>query len=410
MSSNFNVKSQAPVYHPAINSDQKNSPINSSESAEGTINSLNLNSLSGLQDGSLKLPNSGVTLVSPQKEIDESVLAGLSKNLNEFMQLYSKNAPHKRYSPNSELQQTQSDYFTNVLAPEFLHKISGALIAREIGVDRVSHFDGFTSDNLMIFIRSMIQRQRMTADESNAKINIFLASLSATMAENAADSTIKEGKQQLIGAIFSFVIGSVMVGAGSGIQLRGLNKQNRMLNAEVEQQQPNIATNKVGDVRQSLNVMDSRGASMNAVGTMKNNKIGTLNEPRERMSSKEIHNHPKDKIQIKAERERPQDLNSSLSTAKPNRHTGRKLEIVGMAISNMATTGGQMVSGINMAEVKTIEANKMIQNTAADITQTILREKERAASSLNDMFKSMQDTINGIIAGQNMTSAKIIRG
>lgn len=410
MSSNFNVKSQTHLYHLAINSNQKNIPISSSVSDEGTINSLNLNALSGLQEGSLKFPYSGVTLASPQREIDESVLFGLSKNLNEFMELYSQDTPNKRPFPHSALQQTQLDYFTNVPAPEFLHEISGALIAREVGVDNVSYFDGFTSDNLMIFIRAMIQRQRMTADESNAKINIFLASLSATMAENAAESTVKEGKQQLLGAIFSFVIGSVMVGAGSGIQLGGLNKQNKMLNAEIKPQQPNIATNKVSDVRQNVNITDSGGASMNAVGSMKNNKIRTLNEPRDMMSSKEIHNHPKDKIQIKPARELPQDLNSSLSTVKPNSNTGRKLEIVGGAISNMATNGGQMVSGINMAEVKTIEANKMMQNTASDITQTILREKERAASDINAMFKSMQDTINGIISGQNMTSAKIIRG
>lgn len=325
---------------------------------------------------------------------------------------------------------TDIEQFSTLLAdPDFSRKVAGALAAmgmtpqalkaesltvqnapdniekkgQSIDTVKANNLVGFQTEDLILVLMSLLSKIRESVDKGDRQLHSRFAELSANMSEKAAQSTINEGKQQMIGAVIGFAIGGLIASAGTMTQLKGLSKQNKAINSDLKQ--VHTSNNKASELKQNMNMgaRDVSGSKTTIQG--KDNKALKVSEEIN-PAQKEFRTQEHQAAELKLQ----QQANAHQMSFDIKTHKAQKIEAAGQAVSRMSDNSNQMVTGVNGMAVKNIEAQKMTEDTAAGTLKNVAQDKEKQIDKTSDLLKTIRETLNGMQNDRNATIRAMIRG
>ncbi|EKN4199673.1 hypothetical protein NTJ19_003166 [Yersinia ruckeri] len=325
---------------------------------------------------------------------------------------------------------TDIEQFSTLLAdPDFSRKVAGALATmgmtpqalkaesltvqnapdniekkgQSIDTVKANNLVGFQTEDLILVLMSLLSKIRESVDKGDRQLHSRFAELSANMSEKAAQSTINEGKQQMIGAVIGFAIGGLIASAGTMTQLKGLSKQNKAINSDLKQ--VHTSNNKASELKQNMNMgaRDVSGSKTTIQG--KDNKALKVSEEIN-PAQKEFRTQEHQAAELKLQ----QQANAHQMSFDIKTHKAQKIEAAGQAVSRMSDNSNQMVTGVNGMAVKNIEAQKMTEDTAAGTLKNVAQDKEKQIDKTSDLLKTIRETLNGMQNDRNATIRAMIRG
>ncbi|EKN3347781.1 hypothetical protein NFB56_15290 [Yersinia ruckeri] len=325
---------------------------------------------------------------------------------------------------------TDIEQFSTLLAdPDFSRKVAGALAAmgmtpqalkaesltvqnapdniekkgQSIDTVKANNLVGFQTEDLILVLMSLLSKIRESVDKGDRQLHSRFAELSANMSEKAAQSTINEGKQQMIGAVIGFTIGGLIAGAGTMTQLKGLSKQNKAINSDLKQ--VHTSNNKASELKQNMNMGAREVSGSKTTIQGKDNKALKVSEEIN-PAQKEFRTQEHQAAELKLQ----QQANAHQMSFDIKTHKAQKIEAAGQAVSRMSDNSNQMVTGVNGMAVKNIEAQKMTEDTAAGTLKNVAQDKEKQIDKTSDLLKTIRETLNGMQNDRNATIRAMIRG
>jgi invasin C len=223
-------------------------------------------------------------------------------------------------------------------------------------VTEQSRFVGIQTTDMMRFLLSVLRQVMAELNISERRINTLFSELSAAMTYQAADSTIKEGKDIFKGALMGFCAAVMITAAGSGLQVRSLHKQNQMLKPPL---------------------------------------------PRGKSNAKQSQKSIKDA-------EKKSVLSAQRHDEKINKY--RIQNSIAEQVVRSSDTTAQLVNASNMIAVKGDEAAKMVESNIAETAHSIAVDITKQGDKTEEEIKTMRNFVNGIHKDTTHTNQALIRG
>lgn len=320
---------------------------------------------------------------------------------------------------------------------------------------RESRFIGIQTNDMMRFMLSMLRQVMAEIDISERRINSMFTMLSADMTEKAAESTIREGKEIFKGAVMGFTTSMAIVGAGAAFQGRGLSKQNQVVNKHLKP--ANIDRAQVQTMTRNLNKLDAPApAKINTgmksapapapapapakandatnvvmiggqrinIGAKPTPIVATTSAPAakatsapdmetklsqaatptsaEQAASKQADLKIIQDVNTRAE------LNGQAYDQKTNKY--RTQSSIAEQMSRMSDNAGQLANNSNLSAVKETEADKMIQNSTAEVARSIASDKEKQIERSQEAVKEMRQHISAMRDATVRTNQTLVKG
>ncbi|EMJ7521759.1 type III secretion target, IpaC/SipC family protein [Providencia rettgeri] len=266
-----------------------------------------------------------------------------------------------------------------------------------------SQFVGIISSDILIELSRIIRKVLSEINISDRRISADFLMLNAKMVEAAAESTINEGKQMMIGAIAGFCTSMAISAAGAGFQLKSLRTQNQSIKNNLTKANQNAGiTDKLTELNKTSNAL-AKTSSLSVKGkdgrtfelvdtpsasqkTIASQRVAESAQRTNRLSQSEYQKHD-------------QIMN--------NERTKSSIAEQGARLSDNA---GQMATSANQINVKEEEANKMQQQSVADIARSISADKDKQIDKDKDLVKQMHEHLREIHEGQLRTFQCVVRG
>ncbi|MGG4609577.1 type III secretion target, IpaC/SipC family protein [Providencia sp. Me31A] len=279
----------------------------------------------------------------------------------------------------------------------------GANEVKSVNEVKSSQFVGIVSSDILLELAKIIRKVLSEVNISDRKISADFLMLNAKMVEAAAESTIKEGKEMMIGALAGFCTSMAISMAGAGFQLKSLRTQNQSIkNNLVKANQNSAIADRLNELNKSSNplaksnslvlkgkdgqaieMIDSPSASQQATASQRTAEAAQRTN---KLSQVEYQKHD-------------QIMN--------NERTKSSIAEQG---ARLADNAGQMATSANQINVKEEEANKMQQQSAADIARTVSGDKDKQIDKDKDLVKQMHEHLREIREGQLRTFQSVVRG
>ncbi|AVX39871.1 MULTISPECIES: IpaC/SipC family type III secretion system effector [Yersinia] len=299
-----------------------------------------------------------------------------------------------------------------------------------------SRFIGIQTNDMMRFMLSMLRQVMAEINISERRINSMFTTLSADMTEKAAESTIREGKEIFNGAIAGFATSLGIAGAGAAFQGRGLSKQNQVVNKHLKP--ANIDRAQAQSMARNLHKMDAptlakandannfmeigghridigakqtpavKGNSSSDV-TAKPSQVETTKPSQvetatlaEQTNAKQANIKSINDVQNRAE------LHGQEYDRKTNKY--RTQGSIAEQMSRMSDNAGQLANNSNLSAVKESEADKMIQNSTAEVARSIASDKEKQIDRSQEAIKEMRQHMSNMRDSTIRTNQSLIKG
>lgn len=265
-----------------------------------------------------------------------------------------------------------------------------------------SQFVGIVSSDILLELAKIIRKVLSEVAISDRKISADFLMLNAKMVEAAAESTIKEGKEMMIGALAGFCTSMAISMAGAGFQLKSLRTQNQSIkNNLVKANQNNAVADRLSELNKSsslaksssLNLKGKDGQGIDMVDSPSASQQATASQ-----RTTEAAQRTKKLSQVEYQKH-DQVMNSERTKSSIAEQGAR-----------LADNAGQMATSANQINVKEEEANKMQQQSTADIARTISGEKDKQIDKDKDLVKQMNEHLREIREGQLRTFQSVVRG
>ncbi|MGE4802462.1 IpaC/SipC family type III secretion system effector [Yersinia hibernica] len=263
-------------------------------------------------------------------------------------------------------------------------------------------FVGIQTSDMMRFLLSMLRQVMADLNISERRINNMFSALSAEMTQKAAESTIREGQQIYHSAVIGFATSMAITGVGTGLQAGGLFKQNQAVKHHLKPaNQHGIDAKKL-----SLNMHQTEATGKSTI-----TRIGADGKPMQQATTPS----PAQAAQFKQQQQ--QRVNEAqnqadLHTQKYEQQTNkyRTFGSVTDQMTRMSDNAGQLVSASNTSTVKEAEADKMIQNTAADVARGIASDKEKQIEKSIEAMKDIRGHISAMRDSTVRTNQSLVKG
>lgn len=411
--------------------------ITNAKSPVSIINSLGLTALAATQDGKVSSTTEGCKEISLQsvppvdvefstekpalklatKEIDDEQLSNV---LGQFalsnqplpVQIFDENKAvfekvFQHVTPADIAEIKQLPQIVSAIYKEVLNNqvmvAEGTNEVKSVNEVKSSQFVGIVSSDILLELAKIIRKVLSDVNISDRKISADFLMLNAKMVEAAADSTIKEGKEMMIGALAGFVTSMAISMAGAGFQLKSLRTQNLSIkNNLVKANQNSAVADRLGELNKSSNSL-VKSHSLNLKG-----KDGQAIEMVDSPSASQQATASQRTVEA-AQR------TNKLSQVEYQKHdqvmnSERTKSSIAEQGARLADNAGQMASSVNQINVKEEEANKMQQQSAADIARTVSSDKDKQVDKDKDLVKQMNEHLREIREGQLRTFQSVVRG
>lgn len=238
---------------------------------------------------------------------------------------------------------------------------------------------------------------------SDRRVSADFLMLNAKMVEAAAESTIREGKEMFIGALAGFCTSLAISTAGSMVQLKSLHTQNQSIkNNLVKANQNGAVADRLADLSKNNSAL-AKSNSINLKG-----KEGNSIEMVDSATSAQ-------KSLVKQRAAESAQRTNKLGLAEGQEHERimnktRTQSSIAEQGSRLSDNAGQMATSANQINVKEEEANKMQQQSVADIARTVSSDKDKQIDKDKDLVKQMNEHLREIREGQLRTFQSVVRG
>ncbi len=269
-----------------------------------------------------------------------------------------------------------------------------------------SDFVGIISSDIMLELIKIIRKVMAEINISDRRISADFLMLNAKMVEAAAESTIKEGKEMFSGAMMGFFTSLAISSASAAFQGRSLQKQNQSIKTNLVKANQNSAA---ADRLTELNGSSLSSSSIPKAGalTLKGKdgtSISVTDQPT--VTQQALSNqrgaeaaHRTNKLGLAERDEHERIMNKTRIQQGVAEQGGR-----------LSDNAGQMVTSANQVNVKAEEANKMTQQSVADVARSVSADKDKQIDKSQDLVKQMNEHLREIREGQLRTFQSVVRG
>ncbi|MHA0902011.1 hypothetical protein [Enterobacter ludwigii] len=252
--------------------------------------------------------------------------------------------------------------------------------------DNVKELDfiGIQTDETMQFLLTMLRKIMAEINVAERRINAMFSELYASASELTAKATITEGERLLRGALISSSIAFAITGASAGVQARGLHKQNNLVKNELTQANkqkdlvidlkekgPDFNNSKIQEI---LRGNDGQKLTPQSLTPKAEKKIDALHQ-----------------LSINKVEHRGNVLGNEYDYKTNNARTKNS---IAESVGRNSDQAANVANMANMTSVKEAEAERTIQNTAAEVSKSVSNDKEKQIEKAQDMFKQMREILN----------------
>lgn len=262
-------------------------------------------------------------------------------------------------------------------------------------------FVGIQTNSMMSFLLNILREVMAELNTSERQINSMFASLSADMTLKAADSTIREGKQIYHSAVIGFATSMAITAVGTGLQAGGLFKQSQAVKNHLKPANQHGADAK----KLSLEIHQMGAPAKNVI-----NRTGPDGQTLKQVatpSKAEQAQFKQQQQQRVNEAQNDADLHNQKYEQQTNKY--RTMGSVTEQMTRMSDNAGQLVNASNMVEVKQAEADKMIQNSVAEVARGIASDKERQIDKSTENVKEIRQHISAMRDGTLQAGLALVR-
>lgn len=266
-----------------------------------------------------------------------------------------------------------------------------------------NQFIGIVSSDIIMELAKIIRKVLAEINISDRRVSADFLMLNAKMVEAAAESTIREGKEMFIGALAGFCTSLAISTAGSMVQLKSLHTQNQSIkNNLVKANQNGAVADRLADLSKNNSAL-AKSNSINLKG-----KEGNSIEMVDSATSAQ-------KSLVKQRAAESAQRTNKLGLAEGQEHERimnktRTQSSIAEQGSRLSDNAGQMATSANQINVKEEEANKMQQQSVADIARTVSSDKDKQIDKDKDLVKQMNEHLREIREGQLRTFQSVVRG
>ncbi|QPE17737.1 type III secretion target, IpaC/SipC family protein [Providencia rettgeri] len=265
-------------------------------------------------------------------------------------------------------------------------------------------FVGIISNDLLVELSKIIRKVMAEINISDRRISAEFLQLNAKMVQASADSTIREGKETFKGAMMGFFTSLAITAAGSAFQARGLRQQHQSIKNNLIPGNQNISgASKLSGLNGNVGSDATKPNSLNLMG--KDGSTVTLSH-QATQNQKNLASQ-----RVKEASERTKDL--GLSQHEKHEQVMNKSRVqMGVAelASRMSDNAGQLATASNQVNVKSAEADKMIEQSVADTARSVYSDKDKQIDKSQDIAKQMQEHLREIREGSLRTMQSMVRG
>ncbi|WP_272691610.1 MULTISPECIES: type III secretion target, IpaC/SipC family protein [Providencia] len=271
-------------------------------------------------------------------------------------------------------------------------------------IDNVKNkaFVGIVSNDLMVELSKIIRKVMAEINISDRRISAEFLQLNAKMVQASADSTIREGKETFKGALMGFFTSLAITAAGSAFQARGLHQQQKSINNNLIPGNQNVSgASKLSGVNGKVENVSTKPLRLEG----KEGSTVTLNN-QATQNQKNIVNQRVDEAS-----KRTKDL--GLSQHEKHEQIMNKTRVqmgVSEQFSRMSDNAGQLATTSNQVNVKSAEAEKMIEQSIADVARTISSDKDKQVENSLNTAKEMQQSLRTIMDNALKTRQVMVGG
>lgn len=275
--------------------------------------------------------------------------------------------------------------------------------AKSMESAKAQQFVGIISSDIMLELLKIVRKVVAELNISDRRISADFLALNAKMVEAAADSTIKEGKEMFNGALTGFFTSLAITAAGTVFQARGLHKQSQSIKHNL------VKANQNGSAADRLSELNT-----SALSSPKNNVLELKTKNGVKVELADQATPAQQALSNQRGTEAAQRTNK-LGLAERDEHErimNKTRTQIGIAEqgSRMSDNAGQMATSANQVNVKSEEANKMTQQSVADMARTVSSDKDKQVDKNSELVKQMLEHLREICESQLRTVQSMVRG
>ncbi|MEY0821153.1 type III secretion target, IpaC/SipC family protein [Providencia rettgeri] len=265
-------------------------------------------------------------------------------------------------------------------------------------------FVGIISNDLMVELSKIIRKVMVEINISDRRISADFLQLNAKMVQASADSTIREGKETFKGAMMGFFTSLAITAAGSAFQARGLRQQQQSIKHNLVPGNQNISgASKLSGLNGKVGSDAAKPNTLNLTG--KDGSTVTLSS-QPTQNQKNLASQRVEEAGI-----RTRDLGMS-QHEKHDQIMNKSRVQMGVAeqASRMSDNAGQLATTSNQVNVKSAEADKMMEQSVADIARSVSADKDKQIDKSQDLVKQMLEYLREILEVSLKAMQSLVRG
>lgn len=265
-------------------------------------------------------------------------------------------------------------------------------------------FVGIISNDLLVELSKIIRKVMAEINISDRRISAEFLQLNAKMVQASADLTIREGKETFKGAMMGFFTALAITAAGGAFQARGLRQQQQSIKHNLIPGNKNISgASKLSGLNGNTESVSTKPNTLSLAG--KDGSTVTLGNQAS-LSQKNLSNQ-----RIEEAGKRTRDLGASQHEKHDQIMNKTRVQMgVAEQASRMSDNAGQLATASNQVNVKSAEADKMIEQSVADTARSVYSDKDKQIDKSQDLAKQMQEHLREIREGSLRTMQSMVRG
>lgn len=341
----------------------------------------------------------------------ESIQQAISKVLKEEKSHIEQVVGDAQLPDEANLKQMSQAIQLLIASSFFKDSFSGQLESNDgnrgqQSIDSVKNdtFVGIISNDLMVELSKIIRKVMVEINISDRRISADFLQLNAKMVQASADSTIREGKETFKGAMMGFFTSLAITAAGSAFQAIGLRQQQQSIKHNLVPGNQNISgASKLSGLNGKVGSDAAKPNTLNLTG--KDGSTVTLSS-QPTQNQKNLASQRVEEAGI-----RTRDLGMS-QHEKHDQIMNKSRVQMGVAeqASRMSDNAGQLATTSNQVNVKSAEADKMMEQSVADIARSVSADKDKQIDKSQDLVKQMLEYLREIREVSFKAMQSLVRG
>lgn len=242
-----------------------------------------------------------------------------------------------------------------------------------------SPFIGIISSDILVELKNLLSKIRSIINTTDRQLQADFLKLKTLMVQNAAETTIQEGKAAFQAALMGFVVSIAMTTVSALGQAKQLHTQTKAINTH-------------GTAKNNFNTDAQKSMELS-----RSSMVKTGNKSVDQQNSLAGARH-----QDAANRSRLEADKHDMELNRITNETRQKTTII-ETFGRLSDNLGQVVSAAVNQEVKVLEAYKIILQDIGETARAIANDKDKQSDTSLELMKKFLDILKEMIEAQIRT-------